>query len=43
MREPIDNWLWLAGEYLFGENMGVASGAHHIGYCAAEQIIKQLS
>ena len=39
MRSAIDNWLWFAGEYCYGENMGCAHGAFETGYRAGKQIL----
>ena len=41
MRKGIGSYLWLAGEYLYGPNIGTAHGAFSVGSQAAKDIIRQ--
>ena len=42
LRQSIEKYLWLVGEYLYVENMGCAHGAYSLGAKAATEIIREM-
>ena len=43
LRRPINNSLWLVGDYCYHQHIGSAHGAFKTGKWAAEKIIKNKS
>ncbi len=41
LRQPIDNRIYLAGEFCYGEFIGTAHGAYQTGIEAARKIMKK--
>ena len=42
VREPVDGWLWLAGEHCYYENIGNAHGAFCSGHWASKELLETL-
>ena len=40
MREPVDGWLWFAGEHCYYENIGNAHGAFCSGHWASKDMLE---